>query len=56
MKYDHDINLQKTINQFMDEKVELSKQSALLDQELNLTKKNLEKQLEELHFTSEKRI
>lgn len=45
MKYDYDINLQKTVNKFMDEKVELTKQNALMEQELSLTKKNLERQI-----------
>jgi hypothetical protein len=32
MKYDHDIEVQKMSNQFMEEKVEINKKNALLTQ------------------------
>ena len=50
MKYDTDIGLQQTIKKFMDEKVELTKVNALLEQELSLNKKSAEKQIDEIKF------
>jgi hypothetical protein len=38
MQYDHDIAMQKTMNQFMEERVQLNKELALGQQKLEILK------------------
>lgn len=47
MKYDYDIEIQKLTNRFTEEKVEINKKNALLSQEIQLTKKSMQSQLDE---------
>ena len=45
MQYDHDIKLQKATNEFMEEKVSLNKEIALIQQKLEITKYNFDREL-----------